>query len=176
MSSTRTPASGASTRWGWPARPTIGAWARRVPPLASIEIVVVLAVLALVLVGVLIYGVLRGRQQLLAFAATDGVLVAAATLDDPSTVVDERVEAARAAIEETLSPLERACDPIGSADGFSCAISVVTCSNEPGLSCISVELAHDNRTHPIVPLVAPLADLAPASLTAGAVAVVSGGL
>ncbi|MFV0257176.1 MAG: hypothetical protein ACK5PP_01835 [Acidimicrobiales bacterium] len=175
MTSTRTPAAGAAARRVRPARPILGIRARPFAAPASIEFFVVLSILIVVIVGVLTYGALRGRQQVMAFAATDAALVAAGSSDDPTTLVDERVEVARAAVAEALAPVERSCDPVGSSGGFSCVVSVVTCPNEPALSCVDIELTHDNGTHPVVPLISPLADLTPDILRAGAVAVVSGG-
>lgn len=118
---------------------------------ALVEFALVAGLLLTLLGGIVTYGLLLSFHQVLTQAATDGARAASLAVDDPATATDERIAAARAAVDASLDAVDRTCPSVGDDNGLTCSISVLPCPNDATQSCIFIDLLQDHANHPVVP-------------------------
>lgn len=124
--------------------------ARSAPPArdergaALVEMAIVVGLLALLLFGIITFGVTLSFQQSLTQAGNEAARAAAVA---PRELAVER---ARAAAERVASGWDASCDGTG---GLTCSFVIAPCSNGGAAvtDCMTVELRHDLEGHPRVP-------------------------
>jgi Flp pilus assembly protein TadG len=134
-----------------------------------VEMALVVTLLALIIFGIISFGILLGFRQNLTQAATEAAR-AASVQQVQSKQAADALAAATAALDE----LGNHCgtDPV---DGLTCRVSdVFACPTDPTLACRTITITLDNESHAIVPRIPLLSAFIPHTLHATSTVIVPG--
>ncbi len=134
-----------------------------------VEMALVVTFLALVVFGIISFGILLGYRQNLTQAATEAARAASVQQDQ-----DEQKTAALAAATSALDELDHTCGTTPD-HGITCTVSdVFACPSDTTLACRTITVTLDNDKHSVVPKVPLLSAVIPSQLHATTTVIVPG--
>ena len=132
---------------------------------ALIEFSLVFALFVFILYALIAFGTALALKQSVTHAAAEGARAAVGVADDPGTAEDDREEAAKDEVRDSL-------DWIGDkySDGDVTAVVIDCPSAPPGTtSCMRVKITYPYKDKPIVPSAPGLGVVLPDTMTSTAV-------
>lgn len=134
--------------------------ARRERGAALIELSIVVGVLALLLFGIITFGVTMSFRQTLSQAANEAARAAAVAPTDLA------VGRARTAVDRVMAGEGTGCDD---GRGLRCTFVVTPCTDDPTSTCLAIRLTYDLKGRPLVGSVVGIEQTLPDQLVANAV-------
>jgi Flp pilus assembly protein TadG len=133
-----------------------------------VELALVIVPLAVLLFGIVWFGVLLSFKQAVTQAAAEGARAAV-----PYSFTSQNSDAVTAATNAASGPLggwSRPCGQSGveTAKGMTCTATPQPCPNGTG-KCMSMTVVYDYKAHPILPNLPIISSLLPSSLSSTAV-------
>jgi len=125
---------------------------------ALLELAICVGLLAVLLFGIITFGVTMSFRQTLSQAANEGARAAAVAPANPPTLAGDR---ARLVVDRVLASQGTACDD---GTGLTCSFVVATCAGDPARRCMTIVLTYDLRNHPRVVTFAGVDRALPAQL------------
>jgi hypothetical protein len=125
---------------------------------ALLELSICVGLLAVLLFGIITFGVTMSFRQTLDQAANEGARAAAVAPASPATLAGDR---ARTVVNRVLAADDVACDD---GSGLTCSFIVAPCDGDAGRRCMTIELSYDLRNNPRVSTVAGVDRALPSNL------------
>lgn len=132
---------------------------------ALVEMAAVVGLLALLLFGIITYGVTMSYKQTMSQAANEAARAAAVA------PADLAVARATAAADRAIGGYGTPCN---TGKGLTCTFVIDPCAGSTGSRCMTVRLTYDLRGHPRVPSIPGVRQTLPDQLVATAVVEVTG--
>lgn len=124
-----------------------------------VEFSLVFALFVLVLYGVICFGMILAAKNSITHAAAEGARSAIGVVDDPLTPADERVEQAKAKVDDSLSWF-------GKYEPADTSAVIAPCGAK---DCITVTIEYPYADRPIVPPAPGIGLVTPEKLTSTAI-------
>lgn len=127
-----------------------------------VEFSLVFALFVLIIHALIAFGMILATKNSLTHAAAEGARSAVGVVDDPLTAtVDERVERAKAKVNDSLDWLDK-------YDPADTSAAVTPCTSGTS-DCITVKITYPYSSRPVVPTPPGLGLVMPSNLTSTAV-------